>query len=65
MPCEMNLRVSNGWRVISSLVELSNGINPVLVIWTGYLLLKTSRTLNEHDKRISRLEWENDADCER
>ncbi|ODS10168.1 hypothetical protein [Vibrio scophthalmi] len=44
--------------LIGSLVELSEGTSSALILWTGYVLLKATRTLSEHDKRISKLEWE-------
>ncbi|EEX66992.1 MULTISPECIES: hypothetical protein [Vibrio] len=44
--------------LVSALTGLSGDVSPVLVLWTGYLLLKTTRTITEHDKRISKLEWE-------
>ncbi|WP_170965379.1 hypothetical protein [Vibrio lentus] len=48
--------------IINALAGLTGEINPALTAWTIYLLLKVTRTQQEHDKRISRLEWESDND---
>ncbi|CAK2028079.1 conserved hypothetical protein [Vibrio crassostreae] len=46
--------------IINALVSLTGEVNPALTLCSIYLLLKVTRTQQEHDKRISKLEWEND-----
>ncbi|MEZ8138840.1 hypothetical protein ACED34_25380 [Vibrio splendidus] len=46
--------------IINALVSLTGEVNPALTAWTIYLLIKITREIYSHDKRISKLEWEKD-----
>ncbi|GAL24974.1 hypothetical protein JCM19239_5801 [Vibrio variabilis] len=47
--------------LLNALTGLLNDINPFISLVAAYLYLKAARTLNEHDKRISKLEWKDES----
>ena len=46
--------------LLNSFAGLLSDINPLISLVAAYLYLKAAQTLNQHDKRISKLEWEQD-----